>query len=265
MSFDYQEYLASREWALLKEAVRERSNNTCEHCGRRPMEATHHTTYARAGQENLDDLMAVCNPCHLFLSGKSSIDPLTDGVRIYLAGKIRNWEDDWRHSIFQHSFLPNRYESSWVETLLYENAFRTHEFPISKNALQGGFDCTGPYFAGKHSNAEMVGSPHGLEVRTGNDHDPCDAQRVTELCRNAINQSHWVFAWIASGDAYGTLFELGYAAAKGKRLFVSFASEALRQAMWFAANLAFDCAVSPTPAEAWQEFRTCYAKSHGAT
>lgn len=78
-NFDYQEYLASRKWALKREAVRKRSNNRCERIlkGRRCVwyqEAVHHLTYRNIGNEPLEDLMAVCNDCHKFLSGKTSFD-----------------------------------------------------------------------------------------------------------------------------------------------------------------------------------------------
>lgn len=74
--FDYQTYLASREWSLLREQVRERSKNTCEHCFRAPQEAVHHLTYERIWHEDIADLMAICNACHEFVSGKSSVNPL---------------------------------------------------------------------------------------------------------------------------------------------------------------------------------------------
>lgn len=76
--FDYQRYLASREWAVLKEAVRERCQNTCEICFRGPHQDTHHLTYTRIGAEDLDDLIGVCRPCHEWLSGKTGVPPLND-------------------------------------------------------------------------------------------------------------------------------------------------------------------------------------------
>src|SRR2546426_1847649 len=66
---EYQKYLASREWALLKERVRERSGGICERCKSAPHQATHHLTYERVGQELLEDLLGVCEPCHEFVSG----------------------------------------------------------------------------------------------------------------------------------------------------------------------------------------------------
>lgn len=78
--FDYQRYLASREWALLREAVRTRSGNLCERCRARPHENTHHLTYARIGREELTDLLGVCRLCHAYLSGKASVDPYASEV-----------------------------------------------------------------------------------------------------------------------------------------------------------------------------------------
>ena len=71
----YQAYLCSREWAELREAVRERAGGECERCLSLPMDACHHLTYARKYREELDDLQAICNPCHDFTHGKSEYDP----------------------------------------------------------------------------------------------------------------------------------------------------------------------------------------------
>lgn len=72
---EYQKYLASREWALLKEAVKKRSGGLCERCKFGFYEQTHHLTYERIGNELLGDLLGICTPCHEFLSGKHSQDP----------------------------------------------------------------------------------------------------------------------------------------------------------------------------------------------
>jgi len=72
---EYQKYLASREWALLKEKVRQRSENICERCKAGPHDVTHHLTYERIGREEPEDLIGVCEDCHKFLSGKSDHDP----------------------------------------------------------------------------------------------------------------------------------------------------------------------------------------------
>lgn len=74
--FDYQRYLASRPWALLKEQVRERSGGFCEHCHAAPHQDTHHLTYERLGNESLSDLMALCRDCHAWVSAKKDENPL---------------------------------------------------------------------------------------------------------------------------------------------------------------------------------------------
>ena len=76
-------YYASREWALLKERVKARSGGICERCGNSPHYATHHLTYVRFGHESLEDLQGVCDPCHEFLSGKSSFDPRISALLIH--------------------------------------------------------------------------------------------------------------------------------------------------------------------------------------
>lgn len=82
-SFDYQRHLASREWALLREQVKERSGGLCErhlekgwpkeYCP--PGDNVHHLTYERVGHELLEDLQHVCRPCHEYISARSSEDP----------------------------------------------------------------------------------------------------------------------------------------------------------------------------------------------
>lgn len=72
---NYHEYIASREWALKKNAVRERSGGICERCRKNPHTQTHHLTYERLGDERLEDLLGTCRPCHEYLSGRSDFDP----------------------------------------------------------------------------------------------------------------------------------------------------------------------------------------------
>jgi hypothetical protein len=77
----YHRYLASREWALKKEAVKRRAKGACERCWKNPHEQTHHLTYIRVGRELLEDLLGVCRPCHEYLSGKSNFDPTASPYR----------------------------------------------------------------------------------------------------------------------------------------------------------------------------------------
>lgn len=76
----YKAYLCSREWAVLRNAVRERCGGKCERCGRNPMDCVHHLTYARKYEERLEDLAGWCNACHEFTHGKTDVDPAEQDV-----------------------------------------------------------------------------------------------------------------------------------------------------------------------------------------
>lgn len=73
----YQLYLCSREWSVLREAVRKRADGICERCHKNPMHSCHHLTYARVYRERLDDLQAICDGCHAFTHGKIDTDPIS--------------------------------------------------------------------------------------------------------------------------------------------------------------------------------------------
>lgn len=82
---EYQRYLASREWALKRETVKKRCKGKCERCHFGKYSQTHHLTYEHVGDERLEELQALCEPCHKFLSAKSDIDPAEERrVREYL-------------------------------------------------------------------------------------------------------------------------------------------------------------------------------------
>lgn len=106
---DYPRYLASREWAVRREAVRKRADGTCERCYTLPMKAVHHLTYENTGHEPLADLQAICRPCHDYESGVALTDP--DDVQrwIFNAGFSQEemadrWGRDWK----------DRYELMWA-------------------------------------------------------------------------------------------------------------------------------------------------------
>lgn len=71
----YAAYLCSREWAVKREEVRDRAHGKCERCQVLPMDACHHLTYKRKFEERIEDLQAICTPCHEFTHGKDDFDP----------------------------------------------------------------------------------------------------------------------------------------------------------------------------------------------
>lgn len=70
-------YLQSRQWKFTRLAVMDRSNRICERCQKAMASEVHHFTYERLGDEHLDDLAALCDPCHAWLSATGSTDPIT--------------------------------------------------------------------------------------------------------------------------------------------------------------------------------------------
>jgi hypothetical protein len=179
---EYQTYKASREWALLREAVRQRAKNICEHCGARPMDDMHHKTYERIGRELLTDLMAVCEPCHEFLSGKSEINPLinqphrpTNNPERVVAECAAARERS-SGSIFVHLLCTN--EDCDVDTfsLTYQYAHRLNPRVWDGKAIVHPFAC--PY----------CGQPAEL-ASTGRASDPLPAVRRAFI---ALSRFGWL-------------------------------------------------------------------------
>jgi hypothetical protein len=63
----YDRYLRSRAWQKKRAKVLKRANGICEICGDDPPTQIHHLTYQNLGHEQLDELRALCNHCHIML------------------------------------------------------------------------------------------------------------------------------------------------------------------------------------------------------
>ena len=59
----HREYLKSATWKDLRQQVLDRDRSICRKCGNPGYDA-HHLTYKNWGNENLEDLITVCRPCH---------------------------------------------------------------------------------------------------------------------------------------------------------------------------------------------------------
>lgn len=60
----YNDYTKSKEWENLKNTALKRANNTCEVCGK-SAQVVHHKSYpANFKDDNLDNLIVLCNKCH---------------------------------------------------------------------------------------------------------------------------------------------------------------------------------------------------------
>ena len=265
----YAAYLCSREWSVLKESVKLRSRGKCERCTLNPMDHVHHLTYARKYAERLEDLQACCKKCHEFIHGKSDVDPADDRpVEIpwcrrkvksfYLAGKITG--TNWRDEIV----------SGWSDPR--SESFGSHDCESGLwRDVQSG--CTvmgialryaGPWWKdvlGGHGVASSNSGPHayGDEYMGLDDYAmrqyAADRKEVRDNVVRSVSRADMVFAWIDSGDCYGTIFEIGYARALNKVVVVgvseSFKAEAT--AMWLPLEGCY-CLHGSCALDVWNEF-----------
>ena len=63
---NYSRYLKSPEWRALRRRLYKDRDGRCEDCGKnlRGKYHAHHETYARVGNEDLGDLVLLCERCH---------------------------------------------------------------------------------------------------------------------------------------------------------------------------------------------------------
>ncbi|WP_139164211.1 nucleoside 2-deoxyribosyltransferase domain-containing protein [Arthrobacter sp. ok362] len=92
---------------------------------------------------------------------------------------------------------------------------------------------------------------------------PTTQKETVRLCTQALEESDVVFVWLDAPDAYGTLVELGYAKALGKRIIVAHPPQTLirtdetggdleeRDDMWFAYSIADVEIAAPDAKAAW--------------
>jgi hypothetical protein len=180
-------------------------------------------------------------------------------VKVYLAGKIE--KNDWRHVV-----VPQMYEINALEyQALDDNREQLRPWPVIHKGLLGEHDYTGPYFvrcdhgcyhgAGSHGvGVDPVDAQRGAELRNGCQSDGTNDGRswVVEACLTAIRNSHIVFAWLDTADAYGTLFEIGFARSEG--LPVVLAGPREIPDLWFTYQACGGLTIADTPQQAVERF-----------
>jgi hypothetical protein len=179
---------------------------------------------------------------------------MTKSVSVYLAGKIT--KNGWRNDIVASSALG---QSEWAMEAMSNELGQKWE--TAMDALGEGVHLAGPFFVGCDHGCGHGPQAHGI---TGGCIVTDAGQKETvRLCTQALEESDVVFAWLDALDAYGTLVELGYAKALGKRIIIAHPPQTAirsdelsgdleeRNDMWFAYSLADVEIAAPSAREAW--------------
>src|ERR1700722_16208427 len=156
-------------------------------------------------------------------------------LKIYLAGKI-TWDNNWRADLVDIGFPESAH------------------WPILPQALCGVHDYCGPYFISEPSWNPCGRGLHGMShLQTFEVCQSCSRlnlvgtlsqcscgvgfvarprqELVAAACDEAIRNCDLLFAWLDEPDCYGTLVEIGYAAALGKMIWIATAHSHVD--MWF--------------------------------
>lgn len=159
--------------------------------------------------------------------------------RVYLAGKIG--KNDWRHDVV------SGLRGAWGEDLVGGAALTDQEpWPVLAGAvLNGRADYVGPYFVSCDHGCTHNARSHAVEggcvtlAETRNEYT--NKVQIFSRCLLSILSADLVMGWINSPDCYGTLVELGFAAAHGKPVVVGFDQNELGDLVddfWFLQQLA---------------------------
>ena len=137
-------------------------------------------------------------------------------TRIYMAGKISS--NGWRFPLIQgeekergngYDLRNHDYWGVWGE----ETKEKYLSFP-NKNLIY-----VGPFFTCCDHGCSHGNSTHGVGENGCIEKTP-PKKEVFEGCIKQISDADYIFCWIDSLDCYGTLFELGIAYEKGKKIFI---------------------------------------------
>lgn len=153
--------------------------------------------------------------------------------RVYLAGKMTR-EHEWRGEAAE--LAPEKFEFG-----VYENLSGVWQRKAARVGMAGAtFIAGGPFrITGAHGEWICEGEKH---ASPGFDedlyHKAAGLSEIVLACKDAISLSDLVCVHIATADAFGTLVEIGYAAALGKALSVTFAAKVPADDLWFAGAIA---------------------------
>lgn len=286
----YHRYLCSREWGLLRDQVRRRCKGICERCNRAPMSHVHHLTYIRKYEERLEDLQGLCEPCHLFIHGKSHNDPMSSGPAmlmgeeiksVYLAGRISGGHGDWRRQIVPgwqvgggvtrwcEKERSGKYAVGGVDDAICPEGISSESYEWAALVPDGrAIPYTGPFWRDLWGGHGGGLGPHAFADEFPNDfggHGPddnviSDPLLVCRLCRECIRRADLVFAWLDSRNCHGTLLEIGWATEANK--IVAVAIPRWDRELWLACASADRFIMAESAGKAWEWLWTHPTMTH---
>lgn len=135
---------------------------------------------------------------------------------IYLAGKIDR--NDWRYSIVKglHSAIYGDCSGGVIGGEYIDGHKAPEKWPVIPRAAFG-LDYTGPYFIEDGHGCTFGPGEHGAGAVESDGRK----SEVVKWCLDAIRRSDIVFVWIDDTTCYGTLVEIGYAKALGKKIWIA--------------------------------------------
>ncbi len=181
-------YYCSREWGLKKEAVHKRSGGTCERCELNKGQAVHHKTYIRLYNENLEDLIHLCNGCHDFTHGKSDNDPATYETEIIKIGS-ENYDNALLCPHCSSEYLHH------THIINYDRAEDEETIVTVIEHIDDGYNCETSLPAAKPKDNPSA-RRHGLEVQFY-----CEACTAISKLRIAQHKGITYMSWKVTNNA----------------------------------------------------------------
>ncbi len=180
---------------------------------------------------------------------KEMVVPLkVNGIEIksfYLAGRLSN--PNWRSKIIGNweSACSSNYKDGscdhWTD--------KEMSFPVTRGSRKHYINYNGPFFA-EITSGITINENYGSNGHGGYNL-LSDNELVSTSCRNAIEKSDLFFAWVDSRDCFGTLVEIGYAAARKDKVIV-IATSVFDDELWFAYSMANILLFESNPSSAWE-------------
>lgn len=147
-------------------------------------------------------------------------------MRVFLSGKVDERYGAWRDHLLGVSHQGRTNNGKWVveaypRWVVYEDEPTGAVLPWPKlpKVILNDHTYVGPYrqVVKKESDWRHDGYFHGVTAIGSHGMIYGDVfDQVVARCRGALQDADFVFAYINSPDAYGTIAEIGYAAALGK-------------------------------------------------